>query len=86
MRIILLGHSKILGGAGVAAKRISDCLQKNNFDVFELFLDHYISSKKSFYLNLKYLVDQNLFLAFTIKLKLKEWPLRRFMIFLLFVS
>ena len=56
MRIILLGHSKILGGAGIAAKRISDCLKKNNFDVFELFLDDYISSKKSFYLNLKYLL------------------------------
>jgi len=56
VRIILLGHSKKLGGAGIAAKRISDCLNKNNFDVFELFLDNYILFKKKFYLKLKYLI------------------------------
>ena len=54
MRIILLGHSKIKGGAGIAANRISDCLNKNNIDVFELFLDNYLLLKKNFYLKLKY--------------------------------
>jgi glycosyltransferase involved in cell wall biosynthesis len=54
VRIILLGHSKTKGGAGIAANRISDCLNKNNIDVFELFLDNYLLLKKNFYLKLKY--------------------------------
>lgn len=54
MKIILLGHSKKLGGAGIAASRINDCLKKNDLHIHELFLDNYIL-KKNFYFKLKYL-------------------------------
>lgn len=55
MRVILLGFSKKIGGAGIAAKRICDCLIKNNINIFQLFLDNFILTNNNFYLKFKYL-------------------------------
>jgi len=56
VKVILLGYSKKLGGAGVAAKRICDCLNKHNINIIELFLDSFLEENKNFYLKLKYAV------------------------------
>ena len=56
MKVILLGYSKKIGGAGIAAKRICDCLNKQNINIIELFLDSFLEENKNFYLKLKYVV------------------------------
>lgn len=65
MKVILLSYSKKKGGAGIAAKRISDCLYKNNINMAELFLDSFLEINKNFYLKFKYIVI--LFLSKIIK-------------------
>jgi len=56
MKIILLGYSKISGGAGSASMRIADCLKKSKLKINEIFVDEYLQLKNNIYIKFRYLL------------------------------